>query len=104
MRIIEINALDNGAHDNQTIDGASPSTFPIPSGWAVIPDDMVCDNFPFGEVEVEKIDSVVIVTKWIPGIMPEPEFEEICNYTVEEAIANGLALYAEDLGADTNEK
>ena len=44
MRIIEIAALDNGAHRNQT------GTFStIPSGWAVIPDSMETPNFPFGE-------------------------------------------------------
>lgn len=69
MRLIEIQALENGAHNNQTIDGV----IPVPDGWAVIPDDMVCENFPFGEIKVEKIDGVVTVTKWTPGVMPEPE-------------------------------
>ena len=68
MRIIEINALDNGAHRNQT---GSFST--VPDGWAVIPDGMFCENFPFGEVEAAEIDGVMTVTKWTPGEMPEPE-------------------------------
>lgn len=68
MRIIEIAPLDNGAHRNQN-GGLSV----VPSGWAVIPDDMVCENFPFGEVEVAEIDGVMTVTKWTPGEMPEPE-------------------------------
>ena len=68
MRIIEIQALDNGAHRNQ--DGGITI---VPEGWAVIPEDMECENFPFGEVEVEEIDGVMTVTKWIPGEMPEPE-------------------------------
>lgn len=68
MRIVEINALENGAHRNQT------GTFStVPDGWAVIPDNMVCENFPFGEVEVAEIDGVMTVTKWTPGEMPEPE-------------------------------
>ena len=67
MKIIEINALDNGAHRNQSYHGV------VPSGWAVVPDDMVCENFPFGEVEVAEIDGVMTVTKWTPGTMPEPE-------------------------------
>ena len=73
MKLIEIAPLDNCAHNNQTIDGADPFVFPIPNGWAVIPDDMECENFPFGEVEVEEIDGVMTVTKWTAGVMPEPE-------------------------------
>lgn len=68
MRIIEIAPLDNGAHRNQN-GGLSV----VPSGWAVIPDDMVCENFPFGEVEAEEINGVMTVTKWTAGVMPEPE-------------------------------
>ena len=68
MRIIEIAPLDNGAHRNQN-GGLSV----VPSGWAVIPDNMVCENFPFGEVEVAEIDGVMTVTKWTAGVMPDPE-------------------------------
>lgn len=76
MKLIEIKALDNGAHNNQEIMGANPSTFPVPEGWAVIPDDMVCENFPFGEITVD--ESVPpVVTGWTPGEMPEPEPEPI---------------------------
>lgn len=67
MRIIEIEALDNGAHRNQSYPGFAPD------GWAVIRGDMETENFPFGEVEVAEIDGVMTVTKWIPGVMPEPE-------------------------------
>lgn len=67
MRAIEIAALSNGAHRNQT--GLSV----LPAGWAVIPDDMVCENFPFGDVTADEIDGVMTVTRWIPGTMPEPE-------------------------------
>lgn len=66
MRIIEIIALDNGAHRNQN-GGLSV----IPEGWAVIPVDMVCENFPFGEVEVAEINGVMTVTNWTPGEIPE---------------------------------
>ena len=68
MKIIEIAPLDNGAHRNQN-GGLSV----VPAGWAVIPDAMVCENFPFGEVEVTEIDGVMTVTSWTPGVMPEPE-------------------------------
>lgn len=68
MRFIEIAPLDNGAHRNQ-----SGGLSVVPSGWAVIPDNMVCENFPFGEVEVAEIDGVMTVTKWTAGVMPDPE-------------------------------
>jgi hypothetical protein len=68
MRIIEIAPLDNGAHRNQN-GGLSV----VPEGWAVIPADMECENFPFGEVEVAQVNGVMTVTKWTPGEMPEPE-------------------------------
>ena len=72
MKIIEIKALENGAHRNQTSD-----ILVIPEGWAVIPEDMVCDNFPFGKVEVKEIDGVMTVTKWTAGeIHEQPEVEE----------------------------
>ena len=70
MRIIEIAPLSNGAHRNQ-----SGGVSVVSSGWAVIPDDMVCENFPFGEVEVAEVDGVMTVTKWAAGMMPEPEPE-----------------------------
>ena len=69
MKIIEIKALENGGHRNQTIDGV----ISVPEGFAVIPDDMETPNFPFGEVEVEEIGGVMTVTKWIAGVVPEPE-------------------------------
>lgn len=63
MRIVEIAALPNGAHRNQTASAC-------PDGWAIIPDDMGCENFPFGSVTV--VDGVV--TEWTPGeIPPEPQ-------------------------------
>ena len=68
MRIIEIAPLDNGAHRNQN-GGMSV----VPEGWAVIPENMECENFPFGEVEVAEVNGVMTVTKWTPGVMPEPE-------------------------------
>lgn len=68
MRIIEIASLDNGAHRNQ-----SGGLSVVPVDWAVIPADMECENFPFGEVEVAEINGVMTVTKWTPLPMPEPE-------------------------------
>lgn len=68
MRIIEIATLYNGAHRNQV-------SHNCPEGWAIIPDDMDCPNFPFGDIEV----SDGIVTSWTPREIPaepEPSAEE----------------------------
>ena len=67
QRIVEIAPLSNGAHRNQTYPGF------VPEGWAVIPEDMETENFPFGEVEVKEIDGVMTVTNWTPGEVPAPE-------------------------------
>lgn len=66
MKIIEIVPLSNGAHRNQ-----NGNLNTIPSGWAVIPSDIICENFPFGEVEVVEINGVMTVTKWTPSEIPE---------------------------------
>ena len=68
MKIIEIKAFENGGHRNQT---GTLNT--VPEGWAVVPDDMVTENFPFGDVEVEMIGGVMTVTKWTPGVVPKVE-------------------------------
>lgn len=70
MRLIEIEALSNGVHRNQT---GYLST--IPYGWAVIPEDMVTENFPFGDITVKTVDGVPVVTSWTPGVIPDPEPE-----------------------------
>lgn len=74
MKIIEIKALDNGAHNNQEIMGVDPSTFPVPEGWAVIPDTMTIPaTYPFVNITVK--DGVV--TSMTAGKMPEPEPEPV---------------------------
>lgn len=71
MRMLEIVARPNGAHNNQTYHGA------LPDGWAVIPDTMgTLENFPFGDVTVEEIDGALTVTGWIPGALPKPVEKE----------------------------
>lgn len=70
MTIIEISALENGAHRNQ-----SGNMQTVPDGWAVIPESMETKNFPFGNVTAEEIDGIMTVTSWAPGVMPEPEPE-----------------------------
>lgn len=82
MRIIEIIALDNGAHRNQT----TSVDIAVPAGWAVIPDDMETPNFPFGEITIDASNPPV-VTSWVPGVMPEPEPEPEPAPTMEERVA-----------------
>lgn len=78
MKIIKIEPCGNGAHANQT----SSSTFPVPDGYALIPDDMpIPDTFPFVDIEVEG-DNPPIVTKMTAGVVPPPP-----EPSVEERIA-----------------
>ena len=54
MTIIELAALENGAHRNQTGDFAA-----IPDGWAVVPAAVALpDTFPFVGVEAADADGV----------------------------------------------
>lgn len=81
MYIIEIAALDNGAHRNQTYPGV------VPDGWALIREDVsTLENFPFGEVTAEEVDGVMTMTSWTPGEMPEPEPKPEAEPTAEELI------------------
>lgn len=71
MQMLEIAALENGAHNNQTYHGE------LPDGWALIPEDMELENFPFGDVTAEEIGGVMTVTGWAAGIVPEAEEAEV---------------------------
>lgn len=65
MRIIEIQALDNGAHRNQTTTSTT-----IPTGWAEIHANVsIPETFPFVDIQVEG-NKVVSMTA---GVVPEPE-------------------------------
>ena len=90
MWIIEIEALENGAHRNQ-----NGGTRNVPEGWAVVPDDLETENFPFGEVTVEDINGVMTVTKWVATDMPV--VEEIPKEPSTTEILDTL------LGVTTNE-
>lgn len=83
MLIVEIKANELGGHDNNLIHGFLDV---IPEGWAVIPDDMVTENFPFGEVAVKTNNGVPTVIKWIPLPMPEPEPEPTPQPTTEQRV------------------
>ena len=70
MKMIEISALSNGAHRNQTFNGV------LPNGWALDRLDLCKENFPFGEVTVEEVDGLMTVLAWTPLPIPEePEVE-----------------------------
>ena len=88
MKIIEIAALPNGAHNNQTTNG----TIPVPDGWAIIPDGMETPNFPFGDITVDE-QTPPVVTSWTPLPIPEPEPEPEPAPTTEDRVA---ALEAEN--------
>lgn len=65
MRIVEIQALDNGAHRNQTTTSTT-----IPTGWAEIPADVaIPETFPFVDIQVDG-NKVVSMTA---GVVPDPE-------------------------------
>lgn len=67
MKIIEIQALPNGAHRNQTTTSNA-----IPDGWAEIPEDVsIPATFPFVTLTVEG----QTVTGMESGVVPEPEPE-----------------------------
>lgn len=65
MKLIEIQPQSNGAHRNQTGNFSA-----IPTGWAVIPEDVpIPETFPFVGIQVEG-NKVVTMTA---GVVPEPE-------------------------------
>ena len=68
MRIIEIKTLSNGSHRNQI--GHFKN---IPDGFAVIPEDMILENFPFGKLHYRTINGIKTVTAWEASPLPEVE-------------------------------
>ena len=75
MNIIEINALINGAHRNQS--GANV----LPEGWAIIPDDIIIPkSFPFVDIEVDGN----IVTSMMARELPKPDISIIKQSKLDE--------------------
>lgn len=71
MRIIEIQAQDNGAHRNQTTTSTA-----IPAGWADIPADVaIPETFPFVDVVTSGGKIVSLRAREVPAPEPEPEPE-----------------------------
>lgn len=85
-KMLEIIALPSGAHRNQTYHGI------LSDGWAVVPDNMVLENFPFGRVEAAEVDGIMTVTKWTPSAMPEPIEPERTPAEQREAAYNTQPL------------
>lgn len=81
MKIIEIEALENGAHRNQELLGMD---YPeIPEGWAVIPEDMVIpETYPFVHIEAEN----GVVTAMTAGELPAPATETVPEPTEQERL------------------
>ena len=94
MKIIEIKALENGAHRN-----LSGVFFSVPNGWAVVPEDIETPNFPFGEIEVAEINGVMTVTKWTAGEIPETPEEE-APITEAERLRADIDFIAAMTGVD----
>ena len=94
MLIIEIAALDNGAHRNQTYHKI------IPDGWAVDINNLCVENFPFGEVVAQEIDGVMTVTKWTPWEIPEPEPEPEPEPTELEQLRADVDYIAMETGVE----
>lgn len=91
MRIIKIEAYDNGGHDNN---GANFDYEIIPEGWAVVPDDMETPNFPFGDIEVKEIGGVMTVTKWTERDIPEPPEKPVSELEQLRADIDYIAIMA----------
>lgn len=66
MRIIQIQSNATGAHAYQSVDKLTK----LPSGWAIIPEDMETPNLPYGDIEIEETCGIPTVTKWTPREMP----------------------------------
>lgn len=88
MKLIEIAALENGAHRDQT-------TFfemEVPDGWAVIPNDMLIpDTYPFVDITVED----GIVKEMTAGVIPEPSPEPDPAPTTRELAEENKKLKAQ---------
>lgn len=92
MKIIEITALENGAHRNQTGNFSA-----VPSGWAVIRDNDALQNFPFGSFKVEEINGITYMVNgsWIAGELPKPEPEPEPEPTLEDVTLDLMAEHEE---------
>lgn len=91
MTIIKIAPDENGGHQNQTIQDAEPKTFPIPDGYALLPEELgspqSLENFPFGSITAETRDGVPTITSWKPLPVPELPDPGEQSYTADEVLS-----------------
>lgn len=60
----------DGSHPNLNIEDISQ----CPSNWALVPENLEIENFPYGEVEVAMGDNgYLVVTSWYPLPVPQAE-------------------------------
>lgn len=94
--IIEIVALENGAHRNQ-----SGGVSSVPAGWAAIPDCIAIPaTFPFVGVEAAEIDGVMTVTSMTEGVVPEPDPEPVAEPTELEQLRADVDFIAMETGVE----
>lgn len=85
MKIVEIIALENGAHRNMTYNNGGT----VPAGWAIVPAGLDTPNFPFGNITVDGQTPPVVLT-WEPLPIPEPEPDVPDEPTEEESVWDEL--------------
>ncbi len=77
MTIVEISHSKDDFHNTQTIYDVTPLTFPIPEGYALLPESVgtpeTLESFPYGEITVSDMGGIPVVTSWTPGVKPEPQ-------------------------------
>lgn len=82
MNLIQIAALENGAHANR----CTPWENAVPDGWALIPEEMeLPQSYPFVDIEVADVDGVPTVTALTPREMPAAPAEP--EPTLEQQVA-----------------
>lgn len=91
MFIIEIKALENGAHRNQT--GLVTN---LPEGWAVVPSNIVVpDTFPFVDITVEDNIVTSMTSRPVVDLEEEIKFQEAqLNKVAELSAACNQAITA----------
>ena len=88
MLIIEINALENGAHRNQE----SPFILEAPSGWIEVPKELeeeAMSYLPFIVLDIDENGALIGVSQ---GEVPEIEPEQEETKTIEDVIYDELAM------------
>lgn len=93
MRIIELEALENGAHNNLFFDGHMD----IPEGWVEIPSGMtIPESYPFVDIVLNKQGKVIELTpKEVPEstYVPVPTEEEKLRADVDYlSVMTGVEL------------